>query len=73
MPQPIQDHDSISEAKLLLTMREAAALLNVSEKTLWNHSGERGKKIPVVRFGRTLRYSRESLSTWIRKQSGGDG
>lgn len=71
MDAPIrQQNSSAQEAQLLLTAREAAELLNISEKTLWNHSGDRGNKIPVVRFGRTLRYSLESLRLWIRQQSG---
>lgn len=55
---------------LLLTAKEAALRLNISEKTLWNHSGERGMKIPVVRLGRTLRYSPIALDKWIAEQTG---
>ena len=62
---------------LLLTAREAAELLNVSEKTLWNHTHPRGNGIPAVRFGKTLRYSRAALEAWIGQQvsaaAGGDG
>jgi hypothetical protein len=71
MDTPVQSQNPLAEeTQLLLTAREAAELLNISEKTLWNHSGDRGNKIPVVRFGRTLRYSVESLRHWIRQQCG---
>lgn len=71
MDSPIQSQNArADETQLLLTAREAAELLNISEKTLWNHSGERGNKIPVVRFGRTLRYSRDLLQRWIQQQCG---
>jgi predicted DNA-binding transcriptional regulator AlpA len=49
----------------LLTARDAAALLAVSEKTLWNHTAPRGNCVPAVRFGKTLRYSRAALEKWI--------
>jgi excisionase family DNA binding protein len=54
---------------LLLTAREAAALLAVSEKTLWNHTAPRGNCIPAVRFGKSLRYSRAALESWIADQA----
>ncbi len=53
---------------LLITASEAAKLLHVSEKTLWNHTEPRGNRIPVVRFGKTLRYSRAALQEWIARQ-----
>ena len=55
---------------LLLTAREAAALLNVSEKTLWNHTAPRGNRIPAVHFGKTVRYSRAALESWIAGELG---
>ncbi len=54
--------------KLLLTTSQAAELLNVSEKTLWNHTAPRGNCIPAVRLGKTLRYSRQALERWITTQ-----
>jgi excisionase family DNA binding protein len=56
---------------LLLSAREAAELLNVSEKTLWSHTRPRGNQIPAIRFGKTVRYSRDALKTWIAHQSNG--
>lgn len=47
----------------LLTTREAADVLRVSERTLWTltHDGE----IPSVRVGRSVRYDQSDLAAWI--------
>ncbi len=62
-----------ANAPMLLTVTEAAQLLQVSEKTLWNHTAPRGNAIPTVRFGKTLRYSRAALEAWIAKQCSAAG
>jgi len=49
--------------KLLFTAREAAALLAISERTLWQLS--RDGELPVVRFGRTVRYAPDDLQAFI--------
>lgn len=48
---------------LLLTPRQTARQLGISERTLWSltNSGT----IPVVRIGRCVRYSRAALVAWI--------
>jgi excisionase family DNA binding protein len=53
---------------LLLTAGEASRLLKLSRKTLWNHTAPRGEKIPAVRFGRVIRYSRATLERWIAER-----
>jgi excisionase family DNA binding protein len=50
---------------LLLSADQAATLLGVSRKTLWNHTAPRGEKIPAVRIGRVVRYRRDTLERWI--------
>jgi predicted DNA-binding transcriptional regulator AlpA len=60
-------HNVNGEA-LLLSASQAARLLGISRKTLWNHSDPRGDKIPVVRIGRVMRYRRETLERWIIEQ-----
>lgn len=67
---PMLDHAPTPEP-ILLTTRQAAALLGISEKTLWNHTTPRGNCIPAVRFGKTLRYSRVALEEWVRSQVAG--
>jgi excisionase family DNA binding protein len=56
--------DSIS--KLLLTAREAARALAISERTLWSltNNGD----IPSVRIGRAVRYDPRDLDRWIERQ-----
>ena len=54
---------------LLLTPRQAAELLCISERTLWDlkEAGE----IPVILIGRAVRYARSDLESWIdRRRSG---
>jgi excisionase family DNA binding protein len=55
---------------LLLTRKDAARLLAVCEKTVANltDAGE----LPAVRVGRSVRYHREDLETWIAKSKTGD-
>lgn len=47
----------------LLTAREAADVLRISERTLWSltNSGE----LPSVRVGRSVRYDQSDLASWI--------
>ena len=47
----------------LLTVREAAEVLRICERTLWTltNSGE----VPSVRFGRSVRYDQDDLAVWI--------
>jgi excisionase family DNA binding protein len=53
---------------MLLTVREAAKALAVSEKTLWSLTTPRGT-IPAIRVGeRSLRYSVTALAKWIDSQ-----
>jgi hypothetical protein len=70
----MDDESSPIGERLLLTAREAAELLHVSEKTLWNHTFPRGNKIPAVRFGKTLRYCPVALKEWkdaeLKRQNG---
>ena len=63
--------DRPEEAKLLLSIRETAKCIGVSEKTLWTLTAPRGP-IPAIRFGRAVRYSPDDLRAWI-KQSRQEG
>ncbi|MBN8626158.1 MAG: helix-turn-helix domain-containing protein [Planctomycetes bacterium] len=54
-------------SKLLLTAREAAAVLSISERTLWTWR-ERGL-IPFLRFGAAIRYAVVDLQAFIAQQS----
>lgn len=57
--------DPSSAPPLLLTSRDAARLLAISERTLWGLT--KVGKIPVVRIGRSIRYDRHDLTRWIEQ------
>jgi excisionase family DNA binding protein len=55
---------------LLLSIKQAATALSVSERTVWTmvHNGE----LPHMRLGRRLLFSRTALEAWVaRRQTGG--
>lgn len=65
--------DRITEAaptRLLLTARDAAKALAISDRTLWalTKQGE----IECVRIGRSVRYDPRDLTTFINRQKRGD-
>jgi excisionase family DNA binding protein len=63
--------DDPSAPRLLLTARDAARALAVSERTLWGLTSPRGP-IRSVRVGeRSVRYSVDDLREWIAQQTGG--
>lgn len=54
-------------SKILVGIREASELVQVSERKLWSMSSPRGP-VPVVRVGKLLRYNVESLRAWAAQQ-----
>jgi excisionase family DNA binding protein len=56
----------------LLSVPEAAKLLTISERKLWDITAPRGP-LPVVRIGRAVRYRLTDLDTFIeaKKDKGG--
>jgi excisionase family DNA binding protein len=54
--------------KLLLSAREAAKALSVSERTLWSMTAPRGP-IPAVKIGTRVLYSVTALQKWIDAQA----
>ena len=60
--------DDPNAPRLLLTPRDAARALSISERTLWALSQPRGP-IPVVHVGaRSIRYSVSDLEAWVAEQ-----
>ena len=51
------------QEKLLLTAREAAAALSISERTLWSLTNQ--GRIKATRINRAVRYSRAELERFI--------
>jgi excisionase family DNA binding protein len=55
----------MSDDRILLKPREAAASLGISARLLWSMT--KAEQIPHVRIGRLVRYSTTSLQEWIAK------
>jgi hypothetical protein len=49
---------------LLLPLKNAAAALSVSQRTLWAMTSPRGP-IPAIRLGRAVRYDVRDLTAYI--------
>lgn len=62
---PPEDHEA-TPRQLLLTVRQVAKLLSVSDRTVWTHTAPRGP-IPAVRIGGSVRYTLEDLEAWIQQ------
>lgn len=53
---------------LLVSPREAAKMLALSERKLWTMTFEESPGLPYVRCGRLVRYSPPDLCQWIESQ-----
>ncbi len=51
----------------LLNVKEVAAVLGLSQKTIYNFVGQR--RIPVQRVGRRIMFQSSSLATWLKRQA----
>lgn len=51
----------------ILTIREVAGFLKVTERTIYRLAA--AKKIPAFKVGGTWRFSRIDIDDWIKKQS----
>ena len=49
--------------QMLLTIKEAAKLLSISERTLWTLTQTR--EVATVRIGRAVRYALEDLQKYV--------
>lgn len=61
------DQPAEKAPRLLLTRKEAAAALAISERTLFTIT--RRDKIPVVHVGQSVRYHPADLEQWIREHT----
>lgn len=80
----LRDHPCTKRRELpsneLLTAEEAAQIIGVEVKTLWNwcsaqRRGEsRGQFAPpFIKMGSRLRFRRREVDEWLRAKSGSDG
>jgi hypothetical protein len=51
-------------ARLLVTSRDAARMLSISERTLWSVTKQR--RLRCVRIGRAVRYAVGDLEAFVR-------
>ena len=51
----------------ILTLKEVAGYLKVTERTIYKLAG--AKKIPAFKVGGTWRFSRSDIDEWIRRQT----
>jgi excisionase family DNA binding protein len=56
----------LTRNRAALSPKEAAALLGISEKTLWLRTRE--GTIPAVKLGRRVLYPTDALEEWLRKE-----
>lgn len=54
--------------RLLISVREAATLLGISESTAYRLARE--DRIPVVRIGASVKVNRRQLELWIEQHTG---
>ncbi len=59
-----------SQPALLVKPLDASKMLGISTRTLWAQTEPRGP-IPCVRIGSSVRYSPESLRTFVVNQQAG--
>ena len=59
-----EKHSTI--APLLLSARDAAAAMSISERLLWTKTNS--AEIPCVRIGKRVLYSPADLAAWIEQQ-----
>ena len=64
-PHHTRDARGERPLRLLLTAREAARAMSISERTLWSLTSPRGE-IPAVRLGSAVRYALADLEAWVR-------
>lgn len=60
----MQPRHTLSSAKPLLSVREAAKLLGISQNFFYTH-----KELPSYRIGRSLRFDAQELRDWFRRQA----
>lgn len=59
---------STIETTRLMTVKNAAAYLAISERKLWDMT--KTGEIPAVRLGRAVRYDRSDLDSFIQQAKG---
>ena len=61
LPKPVSE--PVSEPEILLSSREAAKLLDISERTLWGFA-KSGRILKPIRIGKSVRWNAHELRRW---------
>ena len=64
-PSPAEDHGSVGDGDQLLKSPEAADLLAIGKRKLWELTNS--KRIPCIRIDRSVRYRRSDLIEWVEQ------
>lgn len=67
----LQEFTMKTQDELLISPREAAKRLSVSDRKLWSMTFEHQPGLPYVRCGRLVRYCPGDLQRWIDSQRQG--
>ena len=62
----VMDHSAGRVVPLLLSIKEAAIMLGVCERTVWTLAHER--QLPYVQIGRRVLFRHAALESWIAQQ-----
>jgi hypothetical protein len=66
------DRAETQRGRLLLTPRETAAAMGISERKLWGLTAPRGD-LPCLPLGRSIRYDPADVRRWIDGHKTGEG
>ncbi len=64
----VKEQEATSLQPLLLTIPEVMAVLSLGRSKVYDLIGR--EKLPVVRFGRAVRVSYDSLQEWLKQREG---
>lgn len=63
------DRMALTSGAMLIRPRDAAAMLALSERTLWSMT--QAGLLPCVRVGKSLRYDPADLAAWVQRAKAG--
>ena len=68
---PTLTHDGSALPPLALRPKDAAKVLGIGERKLWEITADRTSGIPHVRFGKAILYPVRELRDWLAEKAQG--
>ena len=65
-----KDHMEKDHMEKLLSVKQVAEILGVSEGWVRDHATRKRPRLPVIKLGKYLRFSEPEIDNWVRKMSG---